>query len=201
TPTRTRPGPQLHPGPCSATRTSAKGPETRWTSASRSLAARSSPWRATPSGTRSAGPASTAPTRLAIRYNTFDTNRPGITVGIQSDDASSVTIAENNIVHNADAFGIFSPRTATFPATDNFWGSPGGPFNAVNNPTGDPSNQVSSPVTPLTPFAPAPFPLNFAPAPFAIPFALPRRASTRSWPRSGGPSGKPVRERRRAASR
>src|SRR5262249_6250747 len=100
-------------------------------------------------------------------------NRPGITVGIQSDDASSVTIAENNIVHNADAFGIFSPRTATFPATDNFWGSPGGPFNAVNNPTGDPSNQVSSPVTPLTPFAPALSPLNFAPAPFAIPFALP----------------------------
>src|SRR5262249_14394371 len=84
-----------------------------------------------------------------------------------------VTITENNIVHNAGAFGIFSPRTATFPATDNFWGSPVGPFNVVNNPTGDPTNQVSSPVTPLTPFASVPFPLDFPPSPSAIPFAFP----------------------------
>src|SRR5262245_1885020 len=114
-----------------------------------------------------------APPSATIRYNTFYTNRQGITVGVRSEDASSVTITENNIVHNAGAFGIFSPRTATFPATDNFWGSPVGPFNVVNNPTGDPTNQVSSPVTPLTPFASVPFPLDFPPSPSAIPFAFP----------------------------
>ena len=64
----------------------------------------------------------------------------------------------------------------TIDATNNFWGSAAGPFNATNNPTGNSAVQVSDAVTPLTPFAASAFALTFTP-PAIAKLVLPSRKS------------------------
>jgi hypothetical protein len=112
------------------------------------------------------------PPNAVIENNTFTNDREGIQVGQgvgATDDISDVTITANNLAGPfGDTFAIFSGRTLTFPAPNNWWGSATGPFNPVNNPAGDPAVQVTSQVTPLQPFATQALPLTFTPPPAGI---------------------------------
>jgi hypothetical protein len=77
-----------------------------------------------------AGPTTSA----TITNNTITGNYDGVVVGYVGSDQSVVVAHNNNLSDNSDT-GIFSTNPVV-DATDNWWGSASGPYNATANPSG-----------------------------------------------------------------
>ena len=111
------------------------------------------------------------PANVVLIGNTLTGNTIGLTVGssLTPGDTSVVNAQYNNIVGNFQ--GIDSDDSGVgVTAINNWWGSPTGPFNAKNNPTGT-GNPVSDNVTFSPPLA-APTPVIPAASPAAYVAAI-----------------------------
>jgi len=82
-------------------------------------------------------------TIASITGNTFSNSYLGVSVRATNGNITGAAISVNNNSFISNTAGILNAAVGTLNATNNWWGSATGPFNATTNPTGT-GNSVSA---------------------------------------------------------